>query len=62
MAAIAGIGYQGVEIMADKPHFWPPDLDEEKVGKVRDKVSPTANTAWVSMNTPPALTSRRKSS
>ncbi len=32
---VAGIGYQGVEIMADRPHFWPPDLDENQVGELR---------------------------
>jgi len=34
LAAIARIGYQGAEIMADRPHLWPPDIYPERLQKV----------------------------
>jgi len=33
--ALAGIGYRGMEIMADRPHAWPPDLDPERIAAIR---------------------------
>ncbi len=40
LTAIARIGYQGAEIMADRPHLWPPDIQiaraEEIVAKAAD--------------------------
>ncbi|OHB74693.1 MAG: xylose isomerase [Planctomycetes bacterium RBG_16_59_8] len=38
ISIIASAGYQGVEIMADRPHAWPPDLDEAKVDEIRESV------------------------
>src|ERR1051325_1318727 len=32
---IAGIGYRGVEVMADVPHAYPPAMPPERVEKVR---------------------------
>lgn len=35
IAALAGIGYEGLEIMADRPHAWPPDLTPERISAIR---------------------------
>jgi len=32
---IASIGYDGVEVMADRPHAWPPDLSEGQIQAIR---------------------------
>ncbi len=34
LGAIARIGYQGAEIMADEPHLWPPDTDTGKADEI----------------------------
>ena len=39
LRTIARIGYQGAEIMADRPHFWPPDLDKDRVDAVGAKAA-----------------------
>jgi len=39
LCAISRIGYQGAEIMADRPHFWPPDLDQEQVDAVATRAA-----------------------
>ena len=33
--SIAGLGYAGVEIMADVPHAYPPEMTEERIGRLR---------------------------
>src|ERR1035437_3821807 len=33
--SIAGMGYAGVEVMADVPHAYPPEMPHERVKKVR---------------------------
>jgi sugar phosphate isomerase/epimerase len=35
VAILAGIGYDGVELMTDGPHAWPPDVTAEKVASMR---------------------------
>ncbi|MFH2000996.1 MAG: sugar phosphate isomerase/epimerase family protein [Planctomycetota bacterium] len=37
MQELHGIGYAGMEIMADRPHLWPPDMDQESLEAVRCK-------------------------
>ncbi|MBI2900027.1 MAG: sugar phosphate isomerase/epimerase [Planctomycetes bacterium] len=32
---LAGIGYDGLEIMGDAPHLWPPDMDEARAESIR---------------------------
>ena len=32
---IAGLGFQGVEIMCDRPHLYPPDFDAEKMARLK---------------------------
>lgn len=32
---LAGIGYDGLEIMGDAPHLWPPDMTEAKAESIR---------------------------
>lgn len=32
---LADIGYEGVEIMCDRPHAWPADLDRAKIESIR---------------------------
>jgi sugar phosphate isomerase/epimerase len=32
---LAGIGYEGIELMADRPHAWPPDMTPAKIESVR---------------------------
>lgn len=34
--ALAGLGYEGIEIMADTPHAYPPHLAEKDLGEIRD--------------------------
>ena len=41
LAEIAGAGYQGVEIMADRPHAWPPDLDGRAIDRIREQLDRT---------------------
>ncbi len=33
---IAGLGFQGVEIMCDRPHLYPPDFDTEKMARLKN--------------------------
>jgi sugar phosphate isomerase/epimerase len=35
---LADIGYQGMELMCDRPHAWPPDLDDGKIDSIRDAI------------------------
>jgi sugar phosphate isomerase/epimerase len=35
IATLAGIGYEGIEIMADAPHGWPPDVTPPKIDSIR---------------------------
>src|SRR5947199_10277253 len=37
--SIAAIGYQGVEIMADVPHAYPPDMPPERVARVKAQIA-----------------------
>jgi sugar phosphate isomerase/epimerase len=32
---IAGLGFQGVEIMADRPHLYPPDFDASQLARLK---------------------------
>lgn len=32
---IAGLGFQGIEIMCDRPHLYPPDFDTEKMVRLK---------------------------
>lgn len=41
LPAIAAIGYEGVELMADVPHAWPAGLLEEQKQSIRDTLSAT---------------------
>ncbi len=34
-AVLAGIGYDGIELMGDAPHAWPPDLTPERLAAIR---------------------------
>lgn len=36
---IATIGYCGIELMADVPHLWPPDVTEDQIDNVRACIS-----------------------
>lgn len=36
---LAEIGYQGIEIMADRPHAYPPDLSGSSMGEIRKVLS-----------------------
>lgn len=36
---IASIGYDGVELLCDIPHAYPPDLDKEKIQSIRNLLS-----------------------
>ena len=36
---IASIGYDGVELLCDTPHAYPPDLDKEKIQSIRNLLS-----------------------
>lgn len=35
---IAGIGYAGVELMADRPHAYPPDMDRSRVDAIKGQI------------------------
>ena len=35
---IAAAGYAGVELLADKPHLWPPTFDEAQAVRLRDRL------------------------
>lgn len=35
VARIAQLGFKGVEIMADRPHLYPPDVDEPELGRLQ---------------------------
>ncbi|HEV8605885.1 MAG TPA: sugar phosphate isomerase/epimerase [Tepidisphaeraceae bacterium] len=35
--AIARIGYGGVEMMADVPHAYPQNMDEQRIGRIRER-------------------------
>lgn len=35
---VAALGYRGIELMADRPHLWPPDVSEEQVAAVRRRL------------------------
>lgn len=37
--AISGVGYRGVEIMADVPHAYPPDMPEDRIQRVRAQIA-----------------------
>ena len=37
--AIASIGYEGVELLCDTPHAYPPDFGEERIRSIRDLLS-----------------------
>lgn len=37
--AIAAIGYRGVEIMADIPHAYPPDMPPDRIQRVRNQIA-----------------------
>jgi sugar phosphate isomerase/epimerase len=36
---IAGLGFGGVEIMADRPHLYPPDFPPEKVAELKARIA-----------------------
>ena len=35
IATLSGIGYQGIELMADRPHAWPEDMTPAKIASIR---------------------------
>ncbi len=37
--SIAAIGYTGVEIMADIPHAYPPEMPQDRIAKIRDQLA-----------------------
>jgi sugar phosphate isomerase/epimerase len=37
--SIASLGYAGVEVMADVPHAYPPEMPTERVNRVREKIA-----------------------
>jgi sugar phosphate isomerase/epimerase len=39
IASIAGLGYAGVEIMADVPHAYPPDMPPERIAAVKELIA-----------------------
>jgi sugar phosphate isomerase/epimerase len=39
VARIARLGFKGVEIMADRPHLYPPDIDEAEFQRLRQALS-----------------------
>ncbi len=39
IARIAGLGYRGIELMADVPHAWPAGLLEERKAAIRDSLA-----------------------
>lgn len=38
ISQIAHAGYKGIEIMCDKPHAYPPDLDHESISIIKNKI------------------------
>jgi sugar phosphate isomerase/epimerase len=38
IASIAGLGYAGVEVMADVPHAYPPDMPDPRVAQVKSQI------------------------
>lgn len=36
---VAAAGYGAIEIMADRPHAWPPDIHPKRAGEIRDRVA-----------------------
>ena len=36
--SIAALGYAGIEVMADVPHAYPPDMPEERVARVKAQI------------------------
>lgn len=39
IAILADLGYEGIEIMADTPHAFPPDLRDEDIGRIREALA-----------------------
>jgi sugar phosphate isomerase/epimerase len=39
VALLEKIGYDGVELMSDRPHAWPPDLTEAKIASIEKSLS-----------------------
>lgn len=39
ITAVAALGYEGIEIMADRPHAWPYDLNPADVRRIRDALA-----------------------
>jgi sugar phosphate isomerase/epimerase len=37
--SIASLGYSGVEIMADVPHAYPPDMPAERIARIREQLA-----------------------
>src|SRR4051812_44853556 len=37
--SIASLGYAGVEVMADVPHAYPPEMPVERVNRVREQIA-----------------------
>lgn len=35
---IAALGFAGIELMADRPHLWPPDTSEQQAACLRNKI------------------------
>jgi len=38
ISILSRIGYDGIEIMGDRPHLWPPDMNRERVLSIRDSL------------------------
>jgi sugar phosphate isomerase/epimerase len=36
---LAGLGYQGIELMADRPHAWPEDMTPERLESIRQALA-----------------------
>jgi sugar phosphate isomerase/epimerase len=36
IARISDLGYEGLELLADAPHAWPPDLSSQRIREIRD--------------------------
>lgn len=36
---VAAAGYGAIEIMADRPHAWPPDINPKRAREIRDRVA-----------------------
>src|SRR6185369_11022722 len=37
--SIASLGYKGVELMADVPHAYPPDMPAARIGRIREQLA-----------------------